>query len=71
MYTIAGATVVITAAGVVYYLSESSKTTKETTSPSTGKSRSKKTKRKAKKEVEEVPKKDTEEPKSGSCRDGF
>jgi import receptor subunit TOM70 len=70
VYTIAGVTLVVTAAGVVYYTSESQP------SPSTGSSSplsrskaNKKAKRKAKKEAEEQAKKgDDEKAKTGrSC----
>jgi import receptor subunit TOM70 len=66
VYTIAGVTVVCTAAGVVYYLSDSSKASSiEPTTPTSGKSKSKKSKRKAKKGPEETPKQTAEEAKPG------
>jgi import receptor subunit TOM70 len=68
VYTITGVTLVVTAAGVVYYVNDSNKT-KEPTSPSSKKSQSKKARRKVKKEVEDSPaKKDAEESHPGqSC----
>jgi hypothetical protein len=66
VYTIAGVTVAVTAAGVIYYLNDSSKSPKESTTPTSGKNKSKKARRKAKKEAEEVPKKETEQAKPGS-----
>jgi import receptor subunit TOM70 len=66
VYTIAGVTVAVTAAGVIYYLNDSSKPPKESTTPTSGKNKSKKARRKAKKEAEEAPKKETEQAKTGS-----
>jgi import receptor subunit TOM70 len=69
VYTIAGVTVAITAAGVIYYLNDSTQPPKESTTPTSGKSKSKKARRKAKKEAEDAPapKKEPEEAKPGSC----
>jgi import receptor subunit TOM70 len=71
VYTIAGVTIAVTTAGVIYYFNESSKTPKESTTPASGKSKSKKARRKAKKDAEEVPKKETEEAKPGSSYTSF
>ena len=61
IYTIAGVTLVVTAAGVIYYVSDSGSSPKQQES-SGGKRKSKKDRRKTKKEAEETPK---EEAKAG------
>ena len=53
VYTVAGVAVVVTSAGVVYYLNDSSKSTKKPVSPSTEKKKSKSQRRKEKKAEEE------------------
>jgi import receptor subunit TOM70 len=65
VYTIAGVAVVVTSAGVVYYLSDSSRTGRETVS-SGEKKTSKKEKREGKKKAEEEKKAE----KSATVRDG-
>lgn len=65
VYTIAGVTLVVTGAGVVYYLSDSNKTAKPA-EPSPGKKKSKKSRQKAKAEAEEVPKQAAEPSQPGS-----
>jgi mitochondrial import receptor subunit TOM70 len=70
VYTIAGVTLVVTAAGVVYYVNDSNNRSKEATSPSSRKNQAKKARRKAKKEAEDgTAKKEGEETKPGqsSC----
>jgi len=61
VYTIAGVTLVVSAAGVIYYVSDSGSSPKQQES-SGGKRKSKKDRRKTKKEAEETPK---EEAKAG------
>jgi import receptor subunit TOM70 len=71
IYTIAGVTLVVTAAGVVYYTSES-KPSADTSSAASRAKSNKKAKRKAKKEAEEQAKKEGEKAKTGrldgACR---
>jgi import receptor subunit TOM70 len=68
VYTIAGVTLVVTAAGVVYYVNDSNKP-KEPTSPPSKKNQAKKARRKAKKEAEDnAAKKDASEPQTGQHR---
>jgi import receptor subunit TOM70 len=66
VYTVAGVTLVVTAAGTIYYLSDSGKGATPPASPS-GKRKSKKDRKKAKKEAEESVK---EEPKTGNFHGG-
>lgn len=66
VYTIAGVAVVVTSAGVVYYLSESSKPS----SASTAQKKSKNQRRKEKKKAEEK-KADEKKTKTASVQDGL
>ncbi|EON63242.1 hypothetical protein W97_02469 [Coniosporium apollinis CBS 100218] len=70
VYTIAGVTVVATAAGAIYYFSDSGKATQEPAGgAAASKKKSKKDRRKAKKEAEEAAKKEPEpqpEPKKAT-----
>jgi len=67
VYTIAGVTLVVTAAGVVYYTSETKPSSEAGSSPAAKAKANKKAKRKAKKEAEEQAKKEEEvKAKSGA-----
>ena len=66
VYTIAGVTLVVTAAGVVYYASEAKPSQEAGSSPAAKAKANKKAKRKAKKEAEEKAKEE-EKTKSGAC----
>lgn len=68
MYTIAGVTCVVTAAGVVYYMNESSKGVEGGESPTTSKSK-KKSKSQRKKAKAEAEKTKEAEPEKGTLRD--
>jgi import receptor subunit TOM70 len=72
VYTIAGVTLVVTAAGVVYYSSEAKPTGASSSSPTSKAKANKKAKRKAKKEAEEKAKvEETEEKaKTGALKIG-
>lgn len=65
VYTVAGVAVVVTSAGVVYYLSDSSKTAKAAPAP-TEKKKSKNQRRKEKKKAEEEKK-----AKAATVQDGM
>lgn len=65
VYTIAGVTLVVTAAGVVYYTSEA-KPAESGSSPAAKAKANKKAKRKAKKEAEEKAKEEEKTTKSGA-----
>ncbi len=73
VYTIAGVAVVVTGAGVVYYLQDSGKSTRPTDSSTTEekKKQSKKDRRKAKKQAEDAKKESTPkspaEPGTSTC----
>lgn len=60
VYTIAGVTLVVTAAGVIYYTSEAKPAEEASSSPTSKAKANKKAKRKAKKEAEEKSKADEE-----------
>ena len=66
VYTIAGVTLVLTAGGVVYYITNSDKTSSEPSTSTSTKNKAKKARKKAKKEAEEATaKKDGESAKTG------